>query len=124
MEGQVIETTKEIGPLEYSHGGDEIIPGLSRQMEGLQVGDKKAIVVNPEDAYGAVNPDAFQEVPKTSFPQDFVPQEGMVIQLQDDKQNALPAVIWEVKNQSVVLNFNHPLAGKTLEFDVEIVSVE
>ena len=124
VDGQTIETSQGKQPLEYVDGEGQIIPGLAQGLEGLKAGDEKKIVVSPKDAYGEVNPQAVQEIPKTSFPKDFQAKQGMVIEVKDDKGNALPAVIGEVKKDTIVINFNHPLAGKTLEFNVKIVSVE
>ena len=124
VEGQVVESTEGKEPLEYTHGEGQLIPGLASQLEGMHVGDQKTVVVKPEDAYGQVNPEAIQELPKTSFPADFKPKEGMVVELKGPEGDVLPAVIMEIKDQTIVLNFNHPLAGKTLEFDVKIVSIE
>ncbi|MCA9409160.1 MAG: peptidylprolyl isomerase [Candidatus Omnitrophica bacterium] len=124
IDGQIVETTEGKTPLEYTHGAGEIIPGLSVQLEGLKVGDTKEIIIEPKDAYGEIVEDAIKEFPMTSFPDDFDPQRGMVIEVRDPEGNAAPGIIWEIKEGAVIINFNHPLAGKTLQFDVKIVSVE
>jgi FKBP-type peptidyl-prolyl cis-trans isomerase SlyD len=122
---EIVETSEGKQPIEYVHGSGAIIPGLESQLAGMKVGDTKSVTVKPEDAYGLPNPEAVKEFPKTSFPKEMVAQIGMVVELQGaEGQPPLPGVIQEVKDTTVLVNFNHPLAGKTLTFDVKIVSVE
>lgn len=124
VDGQQVESSEGREPLEYTHGSGQIIPGLEKEMAGLKVGDSKKVTVTPKDGYGEVLEEGFREVPKTSFPADFKFEPNLVVEMQTEDGQTIPAVIWEVKDEVVKLNFNHPLAGKTLEFDVTIVSVE
>ena len=124
VDGKLVETSEGKTPLAYTHGSQQIIPGLESQLEGLHIGDKKLVTVAPKDGYGEVSKDAFRDFPKTSFPKDMKPETGMVLELQGPDGQKVPATVWEIKEDKVVLNFNHPLAGKTLEFDVKIVSIE
>ena len=124
IDDEVVETSEGKQPLEYTHGEGQIIAGLSKELEGLKRGDKKTITVAPEDGYGTINPKAFGELPLTSFPDNFNPQIGMVINMQFPDNEHMAGVIWQIKEESVVINFNHPLAGKALQYDVKIVSVE
>jgi FKBP-type peptidyl-prolyl cis-trans isomerase 2 len=124
VDGQVAETTKGKQPLEFTQGQNQLIPGLEKQMEGMKAGEEKKIIVKPEDGYGPVLNDAFREFDKAKLPKDVVPQVGMMLELKDPEGNSFPAVIKEVKDKSVMLDFNHPLAGKELTFDVKVVSVE
>ena len=119
-----VETTKGKQPLEYVHGTKMLIPGLEKELAGMKAGDTKVITVKSEDAYGPVRPEALREVEKTKLPKDITPQVGMVLEMQDPQGNAYPAVVKEIKDKTFVLDFNHPLAGKELKFDVKIVSVE
>lgn len=121
---QTIETTSTSQPLEYVHGAGTIIPGLEKELMGMRTGESKRITIAPQDAYGVVLPEAIKEVPKANFPADFQYQVGSVIQLQDPEGNAYPGIVWEIKEDVVVVNFNHPLAGQTLIFEVKIVSVD
>jgi len=121
---QVIETTEGSQPLGYVHGTETIIPGLEKELEGMEPGARKLITIAPEDAYGPVLDEAIKSVPKVNFPPDFQFQVGAVIQLQDPEGNAYPGIIWELKEDTVVVNFNHPLAGQILVFDVTIASVD
>lgn len=124
VDGQEVESSKGLEPLVYVHGQGQIIPGLEAGIAGLKVGDKKTVVVAPEDAYGEVLDEGFLEVPKTNFPEDFDFQQGLMVEMQSADGTPVPAMIWEVLDEDVKLNFNHPLAGKTLTFDVEIVSID
>jgi FKBP-type peptidyl-prolyl cis-trans isomerase SlyD len=124
VDGQVVETTQGKQPLDYIHGQNQIIPGLEKQLEGMKVGDSKKIIVKPEDGYGPVMKEAFREFEKSKLPKDVEPQVGMMLELKDPEGNAYPAAISEVKETTVMLDFNHPLAGKELTFDVKVVSVE
>jgi FKBP-type peptidyl-prolyl cis-trans isomerase 2 len=124
VDGQVVETTKGKQPLAYTQGQNQLIPGLEKQMAGMKAGEEKSIVVKPEDGYGPVMKEAFREFDKTKLPKDVEPKIGMMLELKDKDGNAYPAVISEVKDKTVMLDFNHPLAGKELKFDVKVVSIE
>ena len=120
----VVETSLGRAPVEYVQGEGKIIPGLEAQLQGLKAGEQKKFTLLPKDGYGEANPQAFREFPKTMFPKDFVAKKGLIIELQGDKGQVVPATIAEVKQDTVLLDFNHPLAGKTLQFDVKIISVQ
>jgi FKBP-type peptidyl-prolyl cis-trans isomerase 2 len=124
VDGQVVETTKGSKPLGYTQGQNQLIPGLEKQMAGMKVGEEKSIVVKPEEGYGPVVKDAFREFDKAKLPQDVAPKVGLMLELKDKDGNAYPATISEVKDTTVMLDFNHPLAGKELMFDVKVVSIE
>lgn len=124
VDKEEIDTSIGKQPLEYIQGDGTIIKGLASQLEGLRAGDSKKITVKPKDAYGEIDPNAIVEVPKSYFPDNFNPQIGSVIPMPDRNGRPIPAVVKEIKEDSIILDFNHPLAGKTLEFDVKIISVE
>jgi peptidylprolyl isomerase len=123
VDGEVVDKS-EGKPLQYKHGDGQIIPGLAEQLEGLKVGDEKVVEVDPDQAYGKVDPNAFRDVPKTVLPADLTPAVGMILQMQGPTGQALPVKIAEIKEESVVLDLNHPLAGKKLVFSIKIVSIE
>ena len=124
VENQVVDSSEGREPLEYNHGQNMIIPGLESQMEGLIVGDKKKIIVGPEDAYGVVNQEAIIEVPIARLGAEAKPQVGMTLQMRTEQGPPVTGKIVEVKETSVIIDFNHPLAGKELQFDIEIVDVK
>lgn len=124
VDGQVVDSSKEREPLSYVHGEGKIIPGLASELEGMKEGQEKSVKVNPEDAYGKKNTESFKEIPKSSLPEGLEPKTGMMLQMQGPQGQAVPVKVAEVKDESVILDLNHPLAGKTLNFDVTVVSVE
>lgn len=108
----------------YLHGADNIVPGLERELEGKRVGDKLKVQVEPKDGYGERDEQAVHQVSRAQFPEDMPVQVGMQIGAQDpDEGHAIPAWITHVQGDLVTLDFNHPLAGVRLHFDVEIVAI-
>ena len=124
VDGKVIDSTKGRGPLEYIHGEGKIISGLARQLEGLHAGDSKVITVPAKEAYGEKDQQAFKEVNKATLPKEAKLQVGMPIRVGTPEGKSFISRISEVKDNTVILDFNHPLAGKNLEFEVKIVSIE
>ena len=119
-DGVVVDSTEGKAPFHYLHGKGQIIPGLERQLTGLHVGDNKEVVVKPEDGYGQVNPSAVIEVPKEQLPTDVSPSVGMVLRGVNPDGHNFRAIVKEVKDKTVMLDLNHPLAGKTLTFKIKI----
>ncbi len=123
-EGKLLDTNKGQEPLTYTHGEGQIIPGLEKALNGLHAGDQKHVVVPPEEAYGPVKSEAVIEVPKERIPPDSL-KVGTRLMARNQQGNGppMPLLVKEVKEKTVVLDANHPLAGMTLTFDVKIVSV-
>lgn len=121
--GQIVDSSQGRGPLEFLHGRGQIIPGLENALTGMAVGDEKEVSVPPADAYGELNPDAFQAVPMSAFPADMQLQVGQTLQMSNQSGHVFPATIVEIRPQGVMLNFNHPLAGETLHFQVKIAAL-
>ena len=121
--GAVLDDTRGRPPLVFTVGKGEVIPGLERRLAGMREGDARRITVPPAEAYGPVDPDAIAEVPI-----DRVPPEARVVGARLSGQTRsgreVPVRVREVKEASVVLDLNHPLAGRTLVFDVRIILVE
>ena len=124
VDGKVIDSSKEHGPFTYTQGNGEIIPGLEKGIAGMQVGEEKEIVVSPADAYGEINPQNFREVKRSTLPPNIKPKAGMMLQARTANGKVIPVKIAKVNKDTVVLDFNHPLAGKTLKFDVKILSIK
>lgn len=124
IDGKEVENSEAKGPIEYTQGEKRIIPGLEKQLEGLRVGDQRTIMIKAEDGFGKINPNSLQEVPKSKLPQDVNLKVGQVLGARDDKGEIFPVTIAEVKDQTVVLDFNHPLAGKDLQFDVTVLEIK
>lgn len=122
--GETIEQSQPENPLEYTHGSGQIIPGLEEQLVGMKVGDTKEVTVTPDKAYGEYVEEAIQVFPKSSYPEGFQPQQGALIELQGQNGQVIPGIITAIDDESMTVNFNHPLAGKTLVFNVKIVDVQ
>jgi FKBP-type peptidyl-prolyl cis-trans isomerase SlyD len=109
-------------PLKITQGSHQLIPGVEKQIEGMAVGEKKQFTVAPTEGYGTVDPNAFQEVDKKAVPPDSQKVGTQLEGKTPDGRKIFPRIS-EVKNDTVVLDFNHPLAGKTLHFDVQVLDV-
>jgi FKBP-type peptidyl-prolyl cis-trans isomerase SlyD len=123
VDGEVMDTSSGQEPLEFLQGSGNIIPGLEQELYGMSVGESKTVVVQPEDGYGALDPDAFIDVPKEQFPANIPLEEGVEIQVTNQDGQAMSARIDSVTGDTVRLDFNHPLAGKELHFDVKVVGL-
>ncbi len=123
VDGQVIDSTDEREPLEYLHGHQNIIPGLEKALHGMKAGDSKKVDIAPTDGYGEFDPDGIVDVPRGDFP-DTIPMEiGTELQVRDQDDTVQYAMIKEIGDETVQLDFNHPLAGKELKFDVKIAAL-
>lgn len=123
VDGEVIDATDAGDPIEFIQGYENIIPGLEKAVEGMTVGDSKEVFVKAAEAYGEYDADGFVEVPKAEFPEDIPMEVGVEISVTNDDGEEMTAYIEEVSVESITLNFNHPLAGKDLNFKVKIVSI-
>lgn len=123
VDGAVVDSTEGKEAFHYIQGQKQVIPGLERQLAGLHVGDTKDVTVNPEEGYGQIDPSAIVEVPKTQLPAGVTPEVGMMLRGVNPNGQTFRARIKEMKADTVVLDLNHPLAGKTLNFKVKVVSV-
>jgi FKBP-type peptidyl-prolyl cis-trans isomerase SlyD len=121
--GAVIESNKGKQPLSYIHGKSQIIPGLEKELSGMKVGEEKKIKIKPEDGYGPVNLDAFQEVRKDKLPPEAL-KVGTMLMAQGPQGQGIPVRVHEIKDTTVIMDLNHPMAGKTLSFDVKISEVK
>ncbi|MFQ5656414.1 MAG: peptidylprolyl isomerase [Candidatus Methylomirabilales bacterium] len=125
LEGEeaVVDTNVGSEPLTYVHGSQQIIPGLERALEGMKIGERKQVKVKPEDGYGVVDQEAFVEVKKDQVPQDALKVDTQ-LQGRDSSGRLFHARVVEIKGETVVLDLNHPLAGKTLSFDVKVLDIQ
>ena len=105
-------------------GSGQIIPGLDSAILGMAVGEKKKVCVSPADAYGQFDPKLLQTVPRASFPEGFELTVDSMVQGQNAMGQSVTAKIKEVNEDTAVLDFNHPLAGRNLNFEVELLSAE
>ncbi len=122
--GEVVDTTQGQKPLVFHFGREEIIPGLERELTGLEPGDSRELVLAPEDAYGLRLPEAVQSVPLDRFPEELKPEPGMQLIVHGSAGNQIPATVREVSDGNAELDFNHPLAGERLSFSVQVRDVQ
>ena len=122
-DGKLIDTNKGREPLKYVHGQKMMIPGLEKELAGMKVGGEKNVTVKPEDAYGPINKNAFQEVPKEKLPPNGL-KVGAVLAAKSPEGQVVPMRVHEIKDSTVVMDMNHPMAGKTLVFNVKIVDIQ
>ncbi len=119
-DGKVVDASSPDKPLSYLHGEGQIVPGLERALEGMDIGESKHVVVAPEDGYGRHDPAGVQEVPLKAFPPDVTPEVGMQGTALGPQGENVPFEIKELKPDTAVIDLNHPLAGQTLHFDVTV----
>jgi len=123
-DGEIYDSSEDSGPLEYLQGHGQLIPGLEQALYDMAVDEEKDVVVTPDVGYGEYDTDAVQELPLDMFPPNMELEEGMSIDLYDeDADEEIEAIIEKVSDDSVTVNFNHPLAGETLNFHVRIVGI-
>ena len=123
VDGEVVDTSEGHTPMEFIQGTGNIIPGLERELYGLVSGDNKKVTVTAADAYGELDAEAYVEVPRAEFPDNIPLEKGIEIQVRDQSGHPMYARIDSFTDELIKLDFNHPLAGKTLNFDVTIVGV-
>lgn len=122
-DGEIIDASEQ-EPLEFLQGHNQIIPGLERALAGMKVGESKEVVVAATDAYGEEDEDAYQLVERDIFPPDMELEEGMQLRMRDAHSGeAVDVIIAEVNDNNVLLDFNHPLAGEELHFQVKVVGL-
>jgi FKBP-type peptidyl-prolyl cis-trans isomerase SlyD len=122
-DGHVVESNVGRNPLEYTHGSAQIIPGLESALEGLKAGDTKQVELAPAEGYGEPVAEAVQEVPSERIPED-AREVGAELQAQTTDGNVLRGRVTALRGETAVVDFNHPLAGKTLHFDVKVLDVQ
>jgi len=122
-DGSVFDSSKERQPLEFQIGSGQIIPGFEKAVLELNPGDSTRVDIPSAEAYGDVREDMIVNVEREKLPADIDPEVGMQLQLQQPDGNALPVVVSEVSESHVTIDANHPLAGRDLTFEIELLEV-
>lgn len=122
-DGTVFDTSADRDPLEFTVGSGQVIPGMDNAVTGMKVGDNQTVSIPPEEAYGTHDERLVQEVPKKMLPEDMTPAIGMQLQSQTPDGQTMQLVVTEVADETITVDANHPLAGRVLEFDIELVAV-
>jgi FKBP-type peptidyl-prolyl cis-trans isomerase SlyD len=120
--GDVLDRSEEGEAFDYLHGADQIVPGLEKALEGLKIGDKKKVTVQPSEGYGEMIPQLQAELQRSAFPKDMPIEVGIEFRANLEDGPAVLRIV-EVNGDLVKVDGNHPLAGETLEFDIEIVGL-
>ena len=122
-DGTTFDSSEGRDPLQFVVGSGQIIPGLDVALPGMTVGEKKQVEIPSAQAYGPLNPDMRQAVPREGIPAEIPLEVGTQLQMQTPDGQAMPVMVVEVDEATVTLDANHPLAGKDLTFDIELMSI-
>ncbi|EGG95175.1 FKBP-type peptidyl-prolyl cis-trans isomerase SlyD [gamma proteobacterium IMCC1989] len=122
-DGEVLDTSEGQEPLHYVHGAQNIVPGLEKELEGKTTGDKLSVAVEPIDGYGEYNAELIQELPKDMFAGVDTIEVGMEFQAQTPEGGMQIIEVKSIDGDKITVDGNHPMAGQTLHFDVEITDV-
>jgi FKBP-type peptidyl-prolyl cis-trans isomerase 2 len=123
LDGSTFDSSEGNEPLEFQVGSGMVIKGFDDGVVGMVVGDKRTLNIPAEEAYGDMNEDMVVEFSKEQFPGDMKPEVGMQLNMTNGDGHVIPVVITEVKEETVMLDANHPLAGEALIFDIELVEI-
>ena len=121
--GDVVDSTFDKKPATFKVGDGNLLPGFEQAIYGLKAGDKRSLSISPEQGFGQGNPQNIQSMPRSQF-QDMELSEGLLVIFNDAANAELPGVVKAFDDSQVTIDFNHPLAGKALSFDVEIIEVK
>ena len=122
-DGTVFDSSEGRDPLEFTVGAGQIIPGLDKALPGMAVGEEKVVRAVADEAYGQAHPEATQAVPRGDIPAEIPLELGMRLNMQTPQGQEVPVTVTEITDESVTLDANHPLAGKDLTFEIQVVSV-
>jgi len=122
-DGEEFDSSLNRQPLQFEVGAGRVIKGFEDAVIGLQAGEKKTVAVSAEDAYGSFDENLLIEIPKKNVPEGVTPEVGMRLQLVNQQGQAAHVVVTEILDKTVRLDANHPLAGKTLVFDLEVLEI-
>lgn len=122
-DGEVFDSSEEHGPLTFTIGDDEVIPGLQDLVEGMEPGETKTGEVPPEAAYGVRNPDMVKEIKRDHLPEEMNPEVGAALRLRLDNGQRVNAFVARMTEETITIDVNHPLAGQTLTFEVTLSAI-
>ena len=124
QDGTVVETSKDRDPLEFKIGDGSVIPGLEQGVIGMAAGDKREVAISPEDAFGQPQEDLVVDINTSEFPKDVELAEGAYLKIESSDGKEFKAKVVEIKGDTVTLDANHPLAGVTINCDVELLEIQ
>lgn len=123
-DGTVFDTSKERDPLAFTLGSGQVIKGFDAAVSGMEVGEAKTTTISPEAAYGPRRDELHLTYPREQFPDDMEPEVGQLLQMQTEDGQTFQVQVVDVADKTVALDANHPLAGKELTFDIELVKID
>lgn len=123
-DGQVVDSTFDNDPATFVIGDGSMLDGFEKKLYGMKKAEQGRFTIAPEDAFGQSNPNNIQRFGRKDFAEDMELQEGIVISFADASQAELPGVVKSLEGDEVIVDFNHPLAGRHIVFDVDIIAVE
>jgi peptidylprolyl isomerase len=123
QDGNVFDSSENREPLQFTLGAGNMIPGFEQAVQGMNIGDKKTAEIPSEQAYGEKREDMIISVPRENVPGDIEPEVGQQLAIQQQGGQQVPVTVTEVSEEKVVLDANHPLAGKDLVFEIELVEI-
>lgn len=123
IDGTIFDSSVDSEPLAFTLGGGELIEGFDEAVRGMQLGEKKTVIIPPEKGYGERHEEMVISVPRAQVPADITPEVGLQLQLSNENNQPIVVVITDVTEESITLDGNPPLAGQTLTFDLELVGI-
>lgn len=123
VDGEVVDTSDGDEPIRFIQGQGQIIPGLEKALYGMAMGESKELAIPPKEGYGEHDPSAYADIPRAEFPSEIPLEPGVELELKNKTGDLLEATIESVGEDNVRLNFNHPLAGKILNFSVKVIEL-
>ena len=123
-DGSVFDSSAEREPLEFKLGEGQLIPGFEKAVVGLEEGEKTTVDIPVDEAYGEAREDLVINVPKDQLPDDVEPEVGMQLQVNQPDGQPVPVRVAEISDDELMLDANHPLAGKDLSFEIELVEIK
>lgn len=122
-DGTQFDSSEGRDPLEFELGAGNVIPGFDEAVDGMAVGEKQTVSIQPDKAYGPRHDQLVQQVPKSALPAEIEPAVGMQLQTQTPDGQPMPLIVTEVSDDEITVDGNHPLAGQALNFDIELVEI-
>ena len=122
-DGSTFDSSEGREPLEFTVGSGQVIPGFDTAVSELEVGATATVTIPAEDAYGEHSPEGLQVFPREAFPPDADPEVGWAVELSAPDGQRVPAIVAEITDESITLDFNHPLAGQDLTFEITLVEI-
>lgn len=123
VDGEILDEAGEGDALQFLQGHRNIITGLESELAGMKAGESKTVIVSPVEGYGLVDEESFDDLNLDEFPEGVTPEVGMELEVKDEEGNEMYGKVVSIEGDVVRMDFNHPLAGKDLHFDVKVVEV-